>query len=72
MAKHSITIAGHRTSVSIEQPFWQALGEIAAERKSGLATIIAEIDRSRPAGTNLSSAIRLYVLDWFRGNSADR
>ena len=72
MAKHSITIAGHRTSVSIEQPFWQALGKIAAERKSGLATIIAEIDRSRPAGTNLSSAIRLYVLDWFRGISADR
>jgi predicted DNA-binding ribbon-helix-helix protein len=72
MAKHSITIAGHRTSVSIEQPFWQALGEIAAARNAGLATIIAEIDRSRPAGTNLSSAIRLYVLDWFRGKSADR
>lgn len=72
MEKHSITIAGHRTSVSIEQPFWQALGEIAAERKAGLSNIISEIDRSRAPGTNLSSAIRLYVLDWFRSNTADR
>jgi len=66
MAKRSITIAGHRTSVSIEAPFWQALGEIAAARAMSLAMVIAEIDRDRPQGINLSSAIRLSVLAWFR------
>lgn len=66
MAKRSITISGHRTSVSIEQPFWQALGEIAAARKLSLAGMIAEIDRDRPEAANLSSAIRLAVLDWYR------
>ena len=66
MAKRSITIAGHRTSVSIEAPFWQALGEIAAVKGMSLSTVIAEIDRDRPQGVNLSSAIRLSVLAWFR------
>lgn len=66
MAKRSITISGHRTSVSIEQPFWQALGEIAAARNLSLAAMIAEIDRERPEAANLSSAIRLAVLDWYR------
>jgi predicted DNA-binding ribbon-helix-helix protein len=66
MAKRSITIAGHRTSVSIEAPFWQALGEIAAVKGMSLAAVIAEIDRDRPQGSNLSSAIRLSVLAWFR------
>jgi len=66
MAKRSITIAGHRTSVSIEAPFWQALGEIAVAKGLSLTTLIAEIDRNRPQGMNLSSAIRLSVLAWFR------
>jgi predicted DNA-binding ribbon-helix-helix protein len=66
MAKRSITIAGHRTSVSMEAEFWQALGDIAAARDMSLAAVIAEIDRKRAAGTNLSSAIRLYILDWHR------
>jgi len=66
MAKRSITIAGHRTSVSIEAPFWQALGEMAAAKGISLTTVIAEIDRGRPQGVNLSSAIRLSVLAWFR------
>lgn len=66
MAKRSITIAGHRTSVSIEAPFWQALGEMAAAKGMSLTTVIAEIDRGRPQGVNLSSAIRLSVLAWFR------
>jgi len=69
MAKRSITIAGHRTSVSMEEPFWQALGEIAGARRTSLAAVIAEIDRKRPADTNLSSAIRLTVLDWYRTRS---
>jgi predicted DNA-binding ribbon-helix-helix protein len=69
MAKRSITIAGHRTSVSMEEPFWQALGEIAGARRTSLAAVIAEVDRKRPADTNLSSAIRLTVLDWYRARS---
>jgi predicted DNA-binding ribbon-helix-helix protein len=66
MAKRSITIASHRTSVSIEAPFWQALGDIAQAREMSLSAVIAEIDRNRPKGINLSSAIRLSVLAWFR------
>jgi predicted DNA-binding ribbon-helix-helix protein len=66
MAKRSITIAGHRTSISMEEPFWQALGEIAAARGMSLAAVIAEIDRNRPDGTNLSSAVRVAILDWYR------
>jgi predicted DNA-binding ribbon-helix-helix protein len=72
MAKRSITIAGHRTSVSIEEPFWQALGDIAAERGMSLAALIADIDRTRPTGSNLSSAIRLSVLEWYRQDAAER
>ena len=66
MTKRSITVAGHRTSVSIEEPFWQALTEIAAERRLSVAAVIATIDRDRPAATNLSAAVRLFVLDWHR------
>lgn len=71
MEKRSITIAGHRTSISIEDPFWQALGEIAKSRRMSIAALIAEIDRKRPAKGGLSSAIRLYVLSWYR-NAAER
>ena len=66
MAKRSLTVAGHRTSVSLEQPFWNALGDIAAARGISVASIIAGIDRNRPDKTNLSAAIRIYVLDWYR------
>ena len=66
MVKRSITIAGHRTSVSIEPDFWQALGKIAAGKQMSLAAMIAEIDRTRPTDANLSSAIRLFVLNWYR------
>jgi predicted DNA-binding ribbon-helix-helix protein len=70
MAKRSITIAGHRTSISMETEFWQALGEIATARGMSLAAVIAEIDRNRPDGTNLSSAVRLAILDWYRSRPA--
>jgi predicted DNA-binding ribbon-helix-helix protein len=62
MAKRSITIAGHRTSISLEEPFWAALAEIAREDRRPLAALVGEIDRTRPEGTNLSSALRVYVL----------
>jgi predicted DNA-binding ribbon-helix-helix protein len=64
--KRSITISGHRTSISIEDPFWQALSEIAKSRRMSIAAMIAEIDRKRAAKGGLSSAIRLYVLAWYK------
>ncbi len=68
LRKRSVVIAGHKTSVSLEEPFWNGLGDIAAERGISLNRLIAEIDRGR-AG-NLSSAIRVYVLGWARGGTS--
>jgi predicted DNA-binding ribbon-helix-helix protein len=65
VVKRSIVIAGHKTSVSLEDDFWDALKEIAAGRKTTLSEVVANIDASRSQG-NLSSAIRLYVLDHYR------
>jgi predicted DNA-binding ribbon-helix-helix protein len=65
VVKRSIVIAGHKTSVSLEDAFWDALKEIAAQRKATLSDLVASIDSSRSQG-NLSSAIRLFVLDHFR------
>lgn len=59
--KHSVVVAGHRTSVSLEDPFWKALQIAAARRGSTVPALIAEIDRERQ--TNLSSAIRVFLLD---------
>lgn len=61
--KHSVSIRGHRTSFSLERPFYDDLAAIAASRAMPLATLIAEIDAARPRSANLSSALRLYVLD---------
>jgi predicted DNA-binding ribbon-helix-helix protein len=66
--KRSIVIAGHKTSVSLEDAFWGALKEIAIGRNKTLSDLVAEIDNGRPHG-NLSSAIRLFVLDHYRANS---
>ena len=59
--KRSVRIAGHPTSVSLERPFWEALCEIAARRRQPLNALLAAIDAERD--TNLSSAIRLFVLE---------
>jgi predicted DNA-binding ribbon-helix-helix protein len=61
MRKHSLVIAGHRTSVSLEDAFWRRLQAIAAERETPLARLVAEIDAAR-GEANLSSAIRVFVL----------
>lgn len=60
MRKHSLVIAGHATSVSLEQEFWDVLKEIADRRGIALAALIAEVDAGRKE--NLSSALRLHVL----------
>ena len=65
VTKRSIVIAGHKTSVSLEDAFWKGLKEIASERDVTLSEMVATIDSGRPEG-NLSSAIRLFVLDHYR------
>lgn len=61
-AKHSLTLKGHRTSVSLEDPFWQAFRAIAAGKGRALNDLAAEIDAARGTQCGLASAIRLYVL----------
>ena len=70
VVKRSIVIAGHKTSVSLEDAFWQGLKEIAISRELTLSDLVASIDTDRHHG-NLSSAIRLFVLDHFRVLSGD-
>ena len=60
--KHSLTLRGHRTSVSLEPEFWHAFRTIAAENRRPINELAAEIDVSRGAECTLASAIRLYVL----------
>lgn len=60
LRKRSVTIAGHRTSISLEDEFWSELVRIASDRKTSLNSLISNIDEAR--ATNLSSAIRLHVL----------
>ncbi|BAF88566.1 MULTISPECIES: ribbon-helix-helix domain-containing protein [Azorhizobium] len=68
VVKRSIVIAGHKTSVSLEDAFWDALKEIAGQRRLTLSDLVATIDSGRNQG-NLSSAIRLFVLDYYRGTA---
>jgi len=63
--KRSIMIDGHKTSVSLEDAFWRGLKEIARGQQATLSNVVAEIDKARQRG-NLSSAIRLFVLDRVR------
>jgi predicted DNA-binding ribbon-helix-helix protein len=65
VVKRSIVIAGHRTSVSLEDAFWKGLKESAGVRRMTLSKLVASIDSERRHG-NLSSAIRLFVLDFYR------
>ena len=60
--KHSIVIAGHKTSVSLEDAFWRGLKDLAHDKDMTLSNIVGKIDTGRQEG-NLSSAIRLFVLD---------
>ena len=60
MQKRSLTIHGHRTSISLEEPFWMALNDIAKARQQSLASLVQMIDEDRDGG--LSSAIRLFIL----------
>jgi len=63
--KRSLTIAGHRTSIAVEPEFWAGLERLAAARGITLPVLIGEIDEARET-PNLSSAVRLAVLAWYR------
>src|SRR5580693_754465 len=65
VVKRSIVIAGHKTSVSLEDAFWKSLKDIAIARNTTLSDLVASIDSGRPHG-NLSSAIRLFVLNHYQ------
>jgi len=64
--KRSLTLKGHRTSVSLEDEFWAAFREIAADRGLAVNALAAEIDAGRDLETGLASAIRVYVLRHYR------
>lgn len=67
--KRSFTISGHRTSLSLETPFWDVLKTIASEQDIALARLIAQIDAAR-GEAGLSSAVRVYVLRYLQGRAA--
>lgn len=66
LRKHSVSIRGHATSYTLEDPFFEMIKEIAATREISVAALIAEVDGKRDRSINLSSALRLHVLDWLK------
>ncbi|MBR4931835.1 MAG: ribbon-helix-helix domain-containing protein [Alphaproteobacteria bacterium] len=64
MQKKSIQLTGHRTSISLEPEFWQALQQIAQQKNTSVRKLIIQIDNTRTS--NLSSALRVYILNKFR------
>jgi predicted DNA-binding ribbon-helix-helix protein len=68
--KRSIVVAGHKTSVSLEDAFWSGLKDIAGRRLMTLSGLVTAIDKERQH-TNLSSALRLFVLDFYRSQVSD-
>jgi predicted DNA-binding ribbon-helix-helix protein len=71
VVKRSIVLAGHKTSLSLEDQFWNALKEIAVDRHMTLSHLVGAIDAQRQH-SNLSSALRLFVLDFYRGKAAKK
>ena len=65
--EHWLTLHGHRTSVSLEPEFWQAFRDIAREKDVAINVLAAEIDQTRGTDAGLASAIRVYVLNHYRG-----
>ncbi len=63
-SKHSVTINGHRTSITLETLFWESLKEIAAATGKSVTSIVAEIDAKQPE--NLSSALRVFILEYYK------
>ena len=73
MRKRSVTIDGHRTSISLEDAFWTELSALSLARGLSLNALVAEVDHGRtPDGSNLSSALRLYVLGEMKRRTISR
>ena len=70
IVKRSIVVAGHKTSVTLEDAYWKSLKEIASGRNMTVSSLVTAVDSERPQ-SNLSSAIRLFVLDFYRNQLAD-
>ena len=68
--KRSVTIAGHRTSISLERPFWDALKELACSEKTSVNDLVRRIDADRGGKGTLSAAVRIYVLEGVRRRSS--
>jgi len=71
IVKRSVVIAGHKTSISLEDPFWRALKEIAAVRNMPLSNLVATVDVEREHA-NLSSAVRLFILESCRSQFGEK
>jgi predicted DNA-binding ribbon-helix-helix protein len=69
--KRSFTIAGHKTSISLETPFWDALRVAAQQENIPLVRLVARIDKKR-GEAGLSSAVRVWILDYYRGRDISR
>ena len=69
MKKHSVRIADHSTSITLEPEFWDALKVIATRRKLSINDLTTQIDESR-GERNLSSATRVFILDWYKKSSS--
>jgi len=69
VVKRSVVVGGHKTSVSLEEAFWNGMKTVAAERGRTLSELVGEIDAERKQG-NLSSAIRLFVLGHYKSRAA--
>ena len=67
--KRSVSISGHRTSISLEQPFWEALKEVACSLDVSVNELVRRIDETRDAEGNLSGAVRVYVLHHFKNKT---
>lgn len=66
LRKRSVSIRGHATSYTLEEPFFETLEEIAQNRHMSVASLITEIDGQRERSINLSSALRLFILAWLK------
>jgi predicted DNA-binding ribbon-helix-helix protein len=71
VVKRSVVLAGHKTSVSLEEPFWQGLKDIATSRRMTLSDLVSSIDLDREHG-NLSSALRLFMLNHYQTRQRER
>lgn len=66
MRKRSVLLQGHKTSITMEDAFWDAIKTIADQSHCSVNTVIADIDAQRDPSANLSSCVRVYILEWYR------